>query len=100
MRNNNKVLALAAEIGDELVKEHGRMALDGHGCGGVVEGTVRAVTEDLVMVVAEIMQSWLDAGSEREVTFENEALADGLMDEVNGWVIPSSDTNYKLVGKE
>jgi hypothetical protein len=43
------------------------------------------VAEDITLVVAEILQSWLDAGSERDVTFED--LGPAITDHVKGWAV-------------
>src|SRR5215470_5403835 len=44
-----------------------------------------AITEGLVQVIAEVIQVWIDAGSEREVTMENEGLFRAIRDELAGW---------------
>jgi hypothetical protein len=36
-------------------------------------------------VIAEVIQAWIDAGSERDVTMENEELFRAIYDELKGW---------------
>lgn len=43
------------------------------------------LTDHLIMVIAEVIQAWIDAGSEREVTMENEELRKAIHNELEGW---------------
>lgn len=49
---------------------------------------VEEIVDGFTIVIAEALQAWLDAGSEREVTYENEALHEALTQEVLGWAMP------------
>lgn len=53
------------------------------GPGLIPHQVVTQVAETLTLVIAEILQSWLDAGSEREVTLEE--LGGVIEDHVRGW---------------
>lgn len=44
---------------------------------------VEAIADAITLVVAEILQAWLDAGSERDVTLEE--LGPAIRDHVKGW---------------
>jgi hypothetical protein len=44
---------------------------------------VDAISDYITLVVAEILQAWLDAGSERDVTLEE--LGPHITDHVKGW---------------
>lgn len=104
-----RVLFMAGEIGTMLAKEHGRVsAIDGHvmltqdgrdglwenGPGAIPPGAGEAVADAIVSVVAEILQAWLDAGSEREVT--DEQIGECITDHVLGWVW---DEQFEMEGE-
>jgi len=46
---------------------------------------VRPIADNITLVVAEILQSWLDAGSERDVTLEE--LGPVIEDHVRQWAV-------------
>lgn len=81
----NEVLWHAEAIGQRLRELHGADDIPGweHGSSKMLPGDGSAVADDLTMVVAEILQSWLDAGSEREVT--EEEIGPIMRDHCRGW---------------
>lgn len=78
-----QIVGHATMIGDLLEKNHPRVMLDGTGCGAVPKADVKDVAGVITMVVAQILQSWLDAGSERDVTMEE--LGPVIEEHVDGW---------------
>lgn len=44
-----------------------------------------AITEGFMLVIAEAIQSWIDAGSEREAVMEAEDLHAAIHDELRSW---------------
>lgn len=46
---------------------------------------VEEITVQLQTVIAEVLQAWLEAGSERDVTMENETLYRAIYDELASW---------------
>lgn len=101
----NEVLRLAGEIGKLMEAEYPRLVqvdrdpedpgkgwrwvsrdnegVEDSGIGIVDKEHVREVAEGITEVVAEILQAWLDAGSEREVTMED--LGPVIEEHVKGW---------------
>lgn len=49
-----------------------------------VEAIVPMV-EGFQILIAEFIQAWIDAGSEREVTMENDELFEAIRNELLGW---------------
>ena len=47
--------------------------------------SVEPIADAMQAIIAEALQAWIDAGSEREVTMENEQLREALVAEVFGW---------------
>jgi hypothetical protein len=43
------------------------------------------MVEGFQILIAEFIQAWIDAGSEREVTMENDNLFEAIRDELLGW---------------
>jgi hypothetical protein len=43
------------------------------------------ITESLVAMIAETIQAWIDAGSERDAVMENYELYDTIRAELRGW---------------
>lgn len=48
---------------------------------------VEEIAEELTDFIAEVLQGWLDAGSERDVTYEE--LGPAIQDHVKGWSLPT-----------
>lgn len=46
---------------------------------------IDALAEMFQVAIAEAIQSWIDAGSERDVTMENEELFRVIRSELHGW---------------
>lgn len=46
---------------------------------------VDPIANAIQMIVAEAIQAWIDAGSERDAVMENEQLHNALVAEVFGW---------------
>jgi len=81
MPNNNHILTLARQIGDELEHRYPTVTIDN--APAIPYDSVDALADDLALVLAEILQSWLDAGSERDVTLEE--LTDPIRQHLLGW---------------
>lgn len=54
--------------------------------GAIPADAVDALAEFWVVAIAESFQAWLDAGSEREVTFEDQELREGIRHAVKEWI--------------
>jgi hypothetical protein len=80
--DHNDVVAFAAAIGNILVRHYPAPDLE-H--GSIPADNAEAISDYITLVVAEILQAWLDAGSEREVTLEE--LFGPIYDHVKGWVV-------------
>jgi len=52
---------------------------------GIPDPAVPVICEAVMTFVAELIQSYIDAGSEREATMENEVLFQALEGEIGGW---------------
>jgi hypothetical protein len=78
---------LAGAIGVALEKKYPRTNVGSpmYPCGAIPQQSVEDLAFDLVSVIAEIIQAWIDAGSERDVTMANEALFRAIYDELKGW---------------
>lgn len=81
---DNMTRAYATAIGNLLAKEYPAVAAPGANHKGFIpaDGVVH-VADEITLVIAEIIQSWLDAGSERDVTMEE--LGQSIEDHVAGW---------------
>lgn len=77
----------AVEIGHILSERYHavNVGTPAYPVGVIPQGAVEPITDQLVTVIAEVIQSWIDAGSEREVTMENETLHQAIYDELKGW---------------
>lgn len=84
----NDIYNASRTIGDALAEKHGIDYPDGADLGAIPTDKVDAIAEDILTVIAEILQSWINAGSERDVTMENDALLAALTEEVRGWTGP------------
>lgn len=62
-----------------------RIILRPNAQGFVPEGDVERLTFLFVDLIAEVLQSYLDAGSERDVTHEDEALHNAIRNAIAGW---------------
>jgi hypothetical protein len=76
----NEIIELANKIGELLVKQYP----PNPGTLGVPSQHAVFVSNDITAVVAEILQSYLDAGSERDVTIEE--LGPAIEAHVQSWV--------------
>lgn len=88
----NEALRMAGEIGDLLRHIHGAAPMLGwddaeelalSGGTALLPGDGSKVADDIVLLVAEMLQAWLDAGSEREVT--EEEIGEAMRDHCRGW---------------
>lgn len=59
---------------------------------------VPLLTHTMVGIIAELIQEYIDAGSEREVTFENEELYKAIYTEFQGWIPEVHDPNDEGLG--
>jgi hypothetical protein len=78
------IVCHATLIGDILERNHPRRTVPG-GWGPPAEDA-EDIADTITLVVAQILQAWLDAGSERDVTMEE--LGPHILDHVKGWCIP------------
>jgi hypothetical protein len=83
---NNELHDLSSNIGAILAKEYPAVLMPECGMPTVPVDHAEAIANDITMVVAEILQSWLDAGSERDVTLE--ILGPAIEDHVRYWAQP------------
>lgn len=79
--DHNDVITFASTIGT-ILERHYPCPEDAP-IGGIPPAHVEAVSDYITLVVAEILQAWLGAGSEREVTLEE--LGPHVLDHVKGW---------------
>ena len=84
IREAREICEHANAIGDILVRRFPPVVADGmtDACAIPVEA-VWAVSEEISLVVANILQAWLDAGSERENTMEE--LIGPIEDHIRSW---------------
>jgi hypothetical protein len=80
---HNNIVELAHRIGNILEQQFPVPEEAPH--GHVPMAAVETVTDYITLVVADILQSFLDAGSEREVTLEE--LWQPIYDHVKGWAL-------------
>jgi hypothetical protein len=71
----------ATAIGDALEREYPLEYRDS--ASYVPTGGADEIADTITYVVAQILQSWLNAGSERDVTMEE--LGPAITDHVRGW---------------
>lgn len=80
---------LAGQIGMNMARVWPAVApSEGEIACAVPADKVEVIAEVMMAVVAEMLQAWLNAGSEREVTLENEDLRQMLVDKVRSWSGP------------
>lgn len=79
------IMVLASDIGDILERNHPRRELEPGSGFGIPKEDTDDVADTITLVVAQILQSWLDAGSERDVTMEE--LGDPIRTHVKGWAV-------------
>lgn len=78
----NSIHNHATRIGDILSTQYG--VVEGYdGFGAIPADKDEALAEDLTAIIAEILQAWLNAGSEREATMET--LFPAMLAEVREW---------------
>lgn len=75
---HNYIINSGQSIGQVL--EHNYPAFD----NGIQPEHVEEVADYITLVVAQILQAWLDAGSERDVTLEE--LGPHIEDHIRMWV--------------
>lgn len=81
--NPNLLHELATQIGQELEARYPAVPIEGTGLGLIPDTHAAAISEEITAVVAQILQSWLNAGSERDVTLEE--LYDPIAAHISGW---------------
>jgi len=70
---------LCHEIRAEFPQSH----REGYPC--IPYGSADALTTLILAIIAELVVEYIDAGSEREATMENERLYNAIRDELVGW---------------
>src|SRR5215472_8235460 len=55
------------------------------GATGINGDYLEDITDQVVVFIAELVQAFINAGSEREVTYENEELRHAIYEELRGW---------------
>jgi hypothetical protein len=60
-------------------------AVDIEGATGINGDYLEDLTDQVVVFIAELIQAFINAGSEREVTYENDALRNAIYEELRGW---------------
>lgn len=84
---HNRVIKMAQEIGDILESEFPAIQTgddpDDQTCRMIPGEHVDEISDYITLVVAQILQGWLNAGSERDVTIEE--LTDPIREHVKGW---------------
>lgn len=79
---------LACAIGNILERNYPAVKPGDHDRAiAVPHAHVPAIADAITLVVADILQSWLDAGSERDVTLEE--LGPVIEGHVYGWAYPT-----------
>lgn len=68
-------------IAETITARYPAVERNGYPC--VPSAHVEAISEHLTMIVAEVIQAYIDAGSERDVTLEE--LGPQISDHLNGW---------------
>ena len=58
---------------------------NGVGGGLIPDPAVPIIAEAIMSFTAEVIQAYIDAGSERDATMENETLFAALEGEIGGW---------------
>lgn len=69
------------QLADAIRKEFPPTSLDGRPC--IPSNYAANIADVLTTVVAEVVQAYIDAGSERDATFEE--LGPAILDHINGW---------------
>lgn len=54
----------------------------------IPQSAVDPMTDIVVGLVAELVQGYIDAGSERDVTMEDDKLREGIRQHFQAWVVP------------
>jgi len=78
MPDLNVMMARAHRIGNDLATEFPPVDR------AIPAEAVTTIADTITLIVAEILQSWIDAGSERDVTMEE--LGPAIEAHVRGWV--------------
>jgi len=78
-------LTLAAHvIGRVLHRQFEDLPTDCFNC--IPAEAIEGITTALMTVVAEVIQAWIDAGSERDVVMEDEKLRTAIQEQLAQWV--------------
>ena len=83
IEDHNRIIALAGEIGNILTQTFPEAKIRGINGTTVPKKYYKEIAENITMVVANILQAYLNAGSEREVT--EEELGPVIEEHVKGW---------------
>lgn len=89
----NPIIDAARLIGNELERTYPAVDNPDVGAPAIPAEAVEDITETLQLVIAEVIQAWIDAGSEREVTLECEPLYLALRNHLYGWSTAVTDDN-------
>lgn len=73
-------------LGTTLTTFYSPVSLEDDGPTNCIpDPAVPIIAVAVMTLVAEVLQAYIDAGSEREVTMENEILYSALEGEIGGW---------------
>jgi hypothetical protein len=73
-------------LGSALTSLYPPVSMDDDGPTNCIpDPAVPIIALAVMTLVAEVLQAYIDAGSEREVTMENEILYSALEGEIGGW---------------
>lgn len=87
MTLDDKSRKMLDELIDHTMKTNNiEPAVDDEGCTLIPVDKVEELVDFTTFIICEINQFFINAGSEREVTIENEELNIALTNEFSGWV--------------
>jgi hypothetical protein len=81
IHDGRQIVVHASTIGAILEKSHPRV--EAEGATMIAAKDVVEIADTITLVVAQILQSWLNAGSERDNTIEE--LGPAIEDHVRSW---------------
>lgn len=79
----------ATAIGQLLEEKHPAVEMNGH--TGIADADAEDVAAVITLVVAQILQSWLNAGSERDNTIEE--LEPHILKHVRSWTPSATEAS-------
>ena len=87
---------IGQNLGSLTVSTHGP-AVEVNGALLIPHQKLDQVTEMIQEVIAEVVVTWIDAGSERDAVMENEKLRAAIREELLGW---SNDPSVTTEGPQ